>query len=414
MGHRHRLAAVLLLALGLGTHTAVLADAASQVIGPDVDWCAMANALDPGDELELAPGAYSGPCTLARGGTPGAPVVIRASDPANPPHLAFHGPKDNVINVTAGLVILRSLRFGPTLPNVDAVRIRAGDDVVIEDCVFEEIGGMAVVSNHSIRRVTIRNNEVIRSKTTAIDLGCRDGGGCRVLDALIEGNSIQGVMGPAWEAGYGVQIQLNSTAVIQANVIADTRGPGIMVYGAHSPLVRSVVERNLVMTSRQSPGIVVGGGPVIVRNNIVVGSDKAGIALENYQGRGLLRRVVVANNTVYASRGAGISVPSEGRLEASVLYNAVHTLSGLAFPASQPGLVVLGNVDCRPGTCFADPFTMNFAPAAGSPLIGRSPTGTDGAAQDFFGRRRLPIGSAGAVEAGATVPVTKRSGVGPR
>jgi hypothetical protein len=42
------------------------------------------------------------------------------------------------------------------------------------------------------------------------------------------------------EVGYGLQVKLNSTAVIRDNVIVDTKGPGIMVYGAGETWFRAM------------------------------------------------------------------------------------------------------------------------------------------------------------------------------
>ena len=371
-------------------------------VGPDQDWCTAANSLGPGGELRLAQGDYVGSCWIRNGGSPGAPLVITADDASTRPRLMTSASRDNLINVAAGHVTFRGLRFGPTPTDVDAIRVRSGDDIAVEDCHFQELGGIAIVANSaSSRGLTITGNEIEASKATAIYLGCHDGAACRLTDIVIEGNYVHGVDAPPPYVGYGMQIKLNSVGTIRGNTVLDTKGPGIMVYGSRDPVATSVVERNLVMNSRNEAGIVLGGGPTVVWNNVVVGG-LAGIALENYGGRGLLRGIVVSHNTVWGAVTGGITHTGGGPVQARVAYNASHTVTGPAFPRPNPGILTLGNVDCRLFTCFMDPLTLNFAPRPGSPLIGRAPLGPGTPETDFFGTRRPPVAAAGAVEAGAS------------
>ena len=52
--------------------------------------------------------------------------------------------------------------------------------------------------------------------------------------------------------GYGIEVKLNTGGVVRDNVIIDTKGPGIMVYGARDLVTVSVVERNFTRGSRTS------------------------------------------------------------------------------------------------------------------------------------------------------------------
>ena len=305
-------------------------------VGPGSDWCQALRTLPPGEELLLQPGDHAGPCTVTRSGVPGAPLVIRAKDPARPPRIVYPDRATNALNIRASHVLVRGLEFGPTQPDVDAIRIHSGDDVTIEDCRFVELGGIAVVANsQSLRGLTVRRNEVLRSKGTAMYFGCHDGTACILSELLIEGNYIGGVTAPDPEIGYGIQVKLNSTGTIADNVIVDTKGPGIMVYGARDPSLLSVVERNFVSGSRTSSGIVIGGGPVVLRNNITTASAEAGIGLEDYGRRGLLRGIVVSHNTLYGNRQGGIAVSPEGRLDAKLLNNADSRGVGNPSPAAR-------------------------------------------------------------------------------
>ena len=174
-----------------------------------------------------------------------------------------------------------------------------------------------------------------------------------------------------------------------------------MVYGSRDLLTVSVVERNFVRGSRTSSGLVVGGGPVVVRNNVSGWNAEAGIGLENYGRRGLLRGIAVTHNTVYGNGEGGIMVPPTGSLDAALRNNAGHGRAGApAFPAARPGLRLSGNLDCTWLQCFADPEGLDFSPFAGSLLRGLAlPRALDGVpADDFFGAPRGIPPAIGAIE----------------
>ncbi|HUG35824.1 MAG TPA: right-handed parallel beta-helix repeat-containing protein, partial [Candidatus Limnocylindrales bacterium] len=356
----------------LGATIALLAGALpgrALEIGPDTDYCAMIKTLKPGEELVLRPGDYHGPCAIRRGGTPGAPIVIRAQSPEHRPRIVYEGRSTNVLEVRTSHVVIRGLEFGPTQTDVDAVRIFGGSDITVEGCRFTGLRGIAVVANHnSVQGLTVRRNEILDS-TTAMYFGCHDGQWCEVGDLLVERNYIRRVTAPDPYIGYGIQLKLNTAGIVRDNVVVDTKGPGIMVYGATDGRRASVVERNLVIGSRQSAGIVVGGGPAVVRNNIVVDNATAGIALEDYRKRGLLRGVRVLHNTAYRNGGPGILLPDAGPLEAIIANNAVAARAGIvALPGPRAGAVLEGNVDCSAANCFAAPDERDFSPVAGSPV----------------------------------------------
>ena len=368
-------------------------------IGPETDWCETLNAATSGVEVVLRPGNYPGPCTLRRSGVPGAPLVIRAADLQDGPSIVYAGRQDNVFNIRATHVVIRGLRFGPTKAGVDGIRIYTGSDITIEDCRFRGLGGEAVVANHtSSARVVVRRNEIIQSRATAMYFGCHDGISCTASGFLLERNYIRGVDAPEREIGYGIQVKLNSTAIIRDNVIVDTKGPGIMVYGATDLSKVNLVERNFVAGSRTSSAIVLGGGPAIVRNNVVTTSAEAGIGLEDYHRRGLLRGIVLAHNTIYGNATGGILVPpGQGRLEVTIANNAAQPRTGTqAFPAVHAGILSIGNVDCASLPCFRDPDLLDFSPLALRPgsLAAEPWIPPD----DYFGRRRDVPPTAGAIE----------------
>jgi len=268
------------------------------------------------------------------------------------------------------------------------------------------------VANHSsVKGLTVRRNVVLNSNATGMYFGCHDGTTCVVSELLVEGNHIQGVRAPDPQIGYGLEVKLNSSAVIRGNVILDTKGPGIMVYGARDLTNRSVVERNLVVGSRTSSGIVVGGGPAVVRNNVAVSNEEAGIGLEDYRKRGLLRQIVVAHNTVYKNDRGGIAV-AQGALDVKIVNNAVHAGAGTpGLPALRPGLYLVGNVECNWIPCFANPDGMDFSPFAGSLLVSARAMffGDYLPKDDFFGVRREVPPTVGALEKpGGPIPTSPR------
>jgi hypothetical protein len=178
-----------------------------------------------------------------------------------------------------------------------------------------------------------------------------------------------------------------------------------MVYGAADTARPSVVEGNVVIGSRGSSGIVVGGGPAVVRNNVTLDNGVAGIGLQDYRKRGLLRGVVVAHNTVYRNGMAGIQLPVQGSLEAVVANNAVTARAGTpAWPAPRPGVTLAGNVDCSAGECFVRPEAGDFSPLPGGPLGPGNPR-TEAEPwtprEDFFGVRRGVAPIPGALERAA-------------
>lgn len=371
-------------------------------IGPDSDLCAAINDLKPGSELILRPGEYPGGCTVRQGGLPSAPTVIRAKDMGNPPRIVGAERHSNIFTLRADHLTFRGLDLGPSRWNEDGFRIHSRAGITIERCRFTGLGGIAVAATHSsVEGLVVRGNVISGSESTGMYFGCHDGNGCAISGLVVEGNHINGVRARDPEIGYGLQVKLNSVGVIRDNVIVDTKGPGIMVYGARMPDRVSVVERNVVMGSLRSSGIVVGGGPVIVRNNVVIGNREAGIGLEDYGRRGLLRGVILVHNTAYGNLGGGIVMPEHGLRETVVVNNAVHAPLGTEpFPPPGGSVRSAGNVSCVWALCFENPQGYDFSPAPGSPL----PQGGIAAVEawmptvDLFGAPRRGLPTAGAIE----------------
>jgi hypothetical protein len=388
------------LALGLAGWGAGPAGATE--IGPEDDFCGAINQLQPGDELRLRPGDYQGPCVIRRGGSPGAPTTIAAADPQQRPRILYDGITANVLEVRTGHLVIRGLEFGPTRPDVDAIRIMLGNGLVIENCRFVQVGGIAITANNmSVQGLTVRGNVIEGSRSTGMYFGCHDGQRCVVSDLLVAGNLIRGVTAAPDQVGYGLEIKLNSSGIVRDNIILRTKGPGIMVYGARDLLTQNLVERNVIMGSERAAGIVVGGGPAVVRNNVVLTNNDGGISLQDYGKRGLLRRIAIVHNTIYGNLVGGITIEGPEARETTVLNNAIQSPGGTsAVAAPRPGVWTAGNVDCTYRTCFMQPDGFDFSPFPGSALVGPG-TLAGGEAlprEDLFRVRRGSPPTVGAIE----------------
>ena len=374
---------------------------AAREIGSDVNLCAEINGLEPGEILTLMPGDYRGPCKIRRGGMAGAPIVIQAQSHSEKPRIVYDGQDSNVFEIMADHVTLRGLKIGPTKRNVDGVRILARAGITVEDCEFSQLGGIAIAATRtSVDGLSVRRNIVVDSSATAMYFGCHDGAGCQISNLSVERNFIKGVDAPDPEIGYGIQLKLNTAGVIADNVIADTKGPGIMVYGSSDPSRSSVIERNFVTGSRQSSGILIGGGPAQVRNNIVSDNFQGGVTLQDYANRGLLRKIAVVNNTSFKNDLGAFVVPTQVTLsEISFALNAAVTSEGArAFPRRQSGVDLRQNVECTTAACFTDPLSLNFSPLPAAPLSRiRSLKNTGMPLDDYYGRSRNGRLTAGAV-----------------
>ena len=146
---------------------------------------------------------------------------------------------------------------------------------------------------------------------------------------------------------------------------------------------------------------MIGGGPVIVRNNVVVGNAVAGVGLEDYGRRRLLRGVVVAHNTLYRNEAGAVVVARNGLVDVALVNHAVQAKpGGVPLPEAQPGLRLIGNVDCGPLACFVDGEGRDFSPAPGGPLAAAGAVRVEPwvPALDYFGTPRSLPPTVGAVE----------------
>jgi len=371
---------------------------------PSGDWCAVINSAQPGDEVVLARGDYSQPCWIRASGSAGAYIVIRSESENAATTFSYAGSTANIIEVYGSYLTIRGFTFRPNSDVVHSLRIRGGaHNITVERNVFTGYGNVAVSANSgSTADLVIRYNEFKNVEATPVYVGCHDGD-CVSSNLLFERNFIDGVRASdPGSIGYGIEVKLNSWGVIRDNTIANTKGPPIMAYGS-SRGDRTLIEGNYVEGSRAEAGIVLGGGPAIVRNNIAVGNANGGISAQNYGGRNLQRDIWIIHNTLINNGDSGISTQGWTSSANNVIaYNAVLSkfLTPLIRPANPAG-IVMGNVSC-PASCFVNATTApyDFTPAARSPLIGAAPASnaTWKPADDFMGVSRNVPADAGALE----------------
>lgn len=377
-------------------------------VGPTDAWCTTINNAMPGDTVLLRPGAYSTPCWIQAQGTAAAPIVVRSENPVTGQRAVFNysGNTSNVIEIVAAAYLtIRDLDFGPTQDGVDAIRFRGGHDVIIEHNTFTDIGGVSVVSNDNpIQRVTVRGNVLRDLKSTGMYFGNHNGTCCYATELLIEGNLIDGVAPPDSSVGYGLEIKLNSYGTIRDNSVYRTKGPGIMVYGSNRNDPPSLIEGNYVEGSRTDGGIVVGGGPAIVRNNVSVGNAYGGISAQNYNGRNLQQNIWIVHNTLLTNQDAGVNV--SGWLSGSgnvIAYNAILPLAGTSAVRGSTNTTVTGNVTCTSAaSCFVQGQTAPYDlwPVSGGPLADIAGSGSEPwrPTDDFMGVARGGNADVGAFE----------------
>ena len=385
--------------------------AAPLSVNPSNAWCNIINNAAPGDEIIFVPGFYTVPCWITAKGLPGSPITVRSQseEPNQRATFAYPGSTSNVLELRdAAYLTIRGFSFAPTQDGVDAIRIRKANDIIIEKNLFKGIGAVSISANDSdTHRITVRQNTFKDLKYTGLYFGCHDGNACHATDLLIEGNLIDGITTPFAPSaiGYGLEIKLNSYGTVKDNTVYRTKGPGIMVYGSNRKDPPSILEGNYVEGSKTEGGIVIGGGPAIVRNNVLIGNGYGGISIQNYGGRNLQKDVWVVHNTMINNDDSAINLSAwqEGRGNVIAL-NAFLLKSGTpALRPSPPLGTVVGNITCSTAaSCFVNAVTPPYDlwPSSGSPLLDASGYGIEPwrPLDDFMGVQRGSSADAGAFE----------------
>lgn len=351
---------------------------------PDDDWCGAIAAAAPGAQIDLGPGDFQGPCWIRNA------VTVVGHDS----RVVYDGASSNVIDVDADDVALVSLAFGPTQADIDAIKIRSGARISVTGCEFVGVGGISVSANSAdTEQVHLTSNTFTDLAATGVYLGCHDGS-CTSSDYLVADNRFDGVTSTG--IGYAIEAKLDSWGQIVGNDIRDAQGPGITVYGSAQGDV-TTVEGNVVVASRQAATLEIGGGPALVRNNVVIGGAAGGLYVYDYGDRGLLDDVKVLGNTLWGVGGDAIAWEAGSRLV--IQGNAAGRDDGAAaLPVETHGADVEGNVDCGDGaTCWRDAAGLDLWPLDDGALVDAGVTHDD-LARDLCDALRPDPPAAGALE----------------
>ncbi len=279
------------------------------------DYISILPQLKPGDELVLHEGIYEGAALINNSGLEGKNITIRGYGKGEERPVLLLESRGNLMHVNGSNIVLDYLefrsKFGYSMRIGTSKEKDNYKNIVIKNCVFRECGGGDISANSSLfyDNIQILNNYFIGSKKTPVYIGIHDGK-AQVTNFLFKGNVIDGtkIFGENI-TGYGIQLKLNVTGgIIENNYITGTKGPGIMVYGSEDadPANANIVRNNIVVGSRNSAGIVAGGGPSIIENNVAVQCN-GGISVQNYAGRNLLHNITLNNNTAICNRNYGIT-----------------------------------------------------------------------------------------------------------
>lgn len=377
------------------------------------DWCAALTSAAPGDRVLLAAGTHEGACALASVGEATSPVTLGAVDAELGAIVTTDSASVNLLDIDGGWLVVESLELGPTPLNVDAIRWQSGNLLTIRDVKFTDVGGHGVVANTAgsvYAGLTIEDSVFTDVVGGAISVGCLAGEEhCAASGVLIEGNRVAGV-----SVGAGVVFEVDVAGSIRGNTITGTQGPAIVVGGdaladgtgveapddVAAPAV--VVEANHLSGSVESATLRVEGGPVLVRNNLVVAGTGGAV---HAVGAGRMDHVHVLGNVL--SGGDGAPVVLEGWEETATLSfqnNAVWdpNAPGAGVPSAIGALPWAGNVACSSETsCFENLAGGDPSPRGGGELTDQAVEVADGLLDsDLCGAARvLPSGSGMVLEA---------------
>jgi MYXO-CTERM domain-containing protein len=406
------------LAAGFLATTVLTFEANAEVVelGPTDNVEARINAAQPGDEIVLRGGTY----TLNQRfsiddvrGTQAAPIVFRAKDGEVP---IIHQPdaNQNVIDVVnAEYLIFRGLEISGGSHGLRLIQARF---VTVEGCNIHDTGDVALSANSggSYQGLRILRNNIHHTNNTGegMYLGCNSNA-CRMFDSLIEGNYVHHTNGPTVDQGDGIEIKEGSyNNIVRNNVIHDTNYPCILTYSTVGNGAPNILEAN-VMWNCGDHGIQ-SAADAVIRNNIILGSNAHGIAMQPHQA-GVPGNLTVVHNTILHPTNDAINV-SGAAGSIVIANNAVYAQSGNAIRVAGTlgGVVVAGNVGMgalsgpsggliASGTLAADFVAASFSgqppnnvfPKAGSKLIAAG-NATHVVQVDFNGTARNGVADVGA------------------
>jgi len=304
-------------------------------------------ALMPGDTLLFHEGTYVRVPALWAGqgnnptnsGTVEKPITIKGYGNGEArPFFNNIGSGQNIWEVKMNYVDISYMKFsgdnsGLRLDGVDML----AKGITISDCVFDNISNTNIATNASgmtIEDILIENNTFINANYAVIYFGTHGnypgaaaGGGAGEptgttgSNIVIRGNFIDGsnMSAAGSYVGYGIEFKVDvSNSVIERNLIINTKGPGLMFYGADDQTtVPNIARDNLIVGSWQSAGINIGGGPSIAENNIALGNQSYGVYIQNYGARNINTNITIENNTSGLTVGSNVDYTIDGNTDST-------------------------------------------------------------------------------------------------
>lgn len=300
-------------------------------------------ALQPGDQLVIAAGAYSVDrmWDVRVSGTAEAPIWIVAEAGAKV-IITRPDAKQNVLNVGQGgpvhHICLRGLEL---TGGGHGLRLGHCSDVWIDQCHIHHTGEVCLSANSAdTQRLHLTRNHLHDGggHGEGMYLGANDGK-YLMSESVIALNHVHDCRG---EQGDGIEVKQGSWGnLIAENDIHDTNYPCITVYGTAGKPV-NIIERNLCRRSGDHAMQV--QGEAIVRNNVLISAAGSGFASTDHQGKTLNLQVV--HNTII-NTGHAFSGGSWNGREGMVLANNVlysRDNNAINFPNGKEGVTIIGNV----------------------------------------------------------------------
>lgn len=395
------------------------------------EFVALANTLQPGDELILHGGIYSQGCRRrisARQGTPERPIIIRAAGGETPvltrPVSPNHDYRHNNLEIEdSSYVVIRGLKLRGG--SIGLRFMGTNRYITLEDNEIYATGNNALAMNSGdtegfvIRGNHIHNTGLLGTSAGATEgegmyVGCNDAK-CVASNHLIEGNHVHHLRGTGQGGNDGIEIKPGSHGiVVRDNLIHDTdigtRFPCIFVYGGG--VAKNIVERNVVWRCGEGIQVV---SDAVIQNNLILNSDLGISAMPHVQVP-RMRDVSIVNNTIFGHQEC-LRIRWEAARNVVLANNAIYCPGAKAVDAA--GLTGIGKqvflnfvegalsgvsrdgVQFVPGGrarfVFTDVEALDFWPTPWSALVGTA-AGRLAPQTDFNGTRRLAPYDVGAYQ----------------